>query len=196
MLKMGITDAVEPCFSIPTVGVEALMKLESSTPTPSPGGSQILHQGPLARRSKLSDNQRHLLGLFLHNFNPYHQFLDPSCPELQVQSLTSGGAISWRPDTKFLSNVIYAVGAHFMEKGEKGLWPKRCASLGENRTTESCSKTTGAASIKGISLMCWVEMMNCNENLAWIYNSVQFNPKCELGLTATIAIATGIILSL
>lgn len=181
MLKMGISDAGEPCFSIPTVAIEALMKSESKTPTAKTSSLEILHQSPLAESSNLSDNERHFLGLFLLNFNPYHQFLDSFCPEQQVQSLASGGTVSSRPDIQFLSYAVYAVGAHFMEHCEKELWLKQYTSLAENLVTNSCSKNPEAASIKGLSLMCWAEMMNDNENLAWI---------------VIIAIATGMMFSL
>jgi hypothetical protein len=204
MLNLGIEDVGEPSFTIPSHAFESLSFSKKSrlsdTAPPFVSTSQADCSTELEHIYHVSSNHNFqedgILQSFLDHFNPFHQFVDQEEATYLNDVATTVDPSSHRADSLFLTNAAQAIGAHFC-------FPQDETQIDQYVTTakalvmRSCRETPGAATIKGLSLLCWIAMVAGNDSEAWIYNGKSILTIREVQKIIFIAaMATGMILSL
>ncbi|KAF2808829.1 uncharacterized protein BDZ99DRAFT_499213 [Mytilinidion resinicola] len=128
-----------------------------------------------ARTDYLQDHslKEELISLFMTKVNSYHQFVNPflkSAEEtngpdlhlLRISMCTAGSSYSQRPDAS-------AVGQAFAENAE-------------NIALTCCRTLPSLSTVQALSILCWYELGQDHDNMAWVYNSTASAVALHLGL--------------
>jgi hypothetical protein len=117
-----------------------------------------------------------LMSLFMTKVNPYHQFVD-ACFQLQEE-----GGILDGSDLHLLQMAMCAAGSCYLERSDALLVGKTSARKAEDIALTCCRCYSSLLTVQALSALCWFELGQDHDNMAWIYNSTASAVALHLGL--------------
>ncbi|KAF2786913.1 hypothetical protein K505DRAFT_379940 [Melanomma pulvis-pyrius CBS 109.77] len=155
------------CFEPPARGNLLL------THSRSQEGSTGMYRGDYVQDDDLKDE---LMTLFMTKVNPYHQFVGPS---LQIGEDPDG------LDVRILQIAMCAAGSCYSHRPSASIIGQTFAESAEELALTCCRTHPSLSTVQALSTLCWYELAQDHDNMAWIYNSTASAVALHLGLHVT-----------
>ena len=169
MLKLGLNDEGEPCFTISTTNAHVPSTKEQPR---SPNTEDLLQDDGSDRFHPVFSNlelRRHLVEQFCTHFNRFHQVLCPS----EVRTIIQQDLSFYSDDMLFRNLALLAIGSMYSDSSDAADLCQFAANNAEGLILRCLKFCATPLVVQGLTLLSWLHLMLGNDMASWNFN-------CEL----------------
>ena len=165
MLRLGIEDQGEPCFTIST-GSSNLGRAALPQPKEYRHPRHVSHSDEILRVLHDIALRQHLLECFCLYFNPFHQVFDSS----QIQQIRGEDPNLYSADVHMRIVAVLAIGAHLSDLADSDQIGEHCAEYAELLIPKCFKYYPSDYLVQALSLLAWRELILGNDSMSYYFN--------------------------